>query len=318
MNIVVLDGYTLNPGDLSWDRLAALGNLQVYERSEPEEVVDRAREAEIVLTNKTVLSREVLDRLPKLRYIGVLATGYNVIDVEAAQERGIPITNTPAYSTPSVAQMVFAHLLNLTFRLADHHRAVLDGEWTASDEFSFSKYPLVELAGKTFGVVGYGLIGKNVTALTSAFAMHALISTRTPPQNVPPWAKVVELDELFRKSDVVSLHCPLTEETRHLINAERLALMKPTAFLINTGRGDLVDEAALAAALDEGRIAGAGVDVLSSEPNAPDNPLVGARNCFITPHIAWATKESRERLMELCVANVVSFLNGEPQNVVNL
>ena len=318
MNIVVLDGYTLNPGDLSWDSLAALGDLQVYERSEPGEVVDRAKEAEVILTNKTVLSREVLDRLPKLRYIGVLATGYNVVDVEATKERGIPITNIPAYSTPSVAQMVFAHLLNLTFRLADHHQAVLDGEWTASDEFSFSKYPLVELAGKTLGIIGYGLIGKNVTALASAFAMHALISTRTPPQNVPPWARVVELDELFRRSDVVSLHCPLTEETRHLVNAERLALMRPTAFLINTGRGDLVDEAALAAALNEGRIAGAGVDVLSSEPNDPDNPLVGARNCFVTPHIAWATKESRERLMELCVSNVTAFLDGEPQNVVNL
>jgi glycerate dehydrogenase len=317
MNIVVLDGYTLNPGDLSWEGLAALGDLQVHATSEPEEVVGRAAEAEIVLTNKTVLSRDVLDRLPKLRYIGVLATGYNVVDVDAAKERGIPVTNIPAYSTPSVAQMVFAHLLNLTFGLADHHRAVLDGEWIASGEFSFSKHPLVELAGKTLGVVGYGLIGKNVVALAAAFSMDVLIATRTPPTNLPPWSKVVDLDELFRASDVVSLHCPLTEETRHLVNAERLTLMKPTAYLINTGRGDLVDETALAAALNSGRIAGAGVDVLSAEPNDSGNPLVGARNCYITPHIAWATRESRERLMQLCVANVVSFLDGEPQNVVN-
>ena len=317
MNIVVLDGYTLNPGDLSWEALAATGSLQVYERSEPEEVVDRAKEADVVLTNKTELPAELLKQLPKLRFIVVMATGYNVVDVEAAKKQGIAVSNIPAYSTPSVAQMVFTHLLNLTFHLADHHRAVLDGEWIASGEFCFWNHPLVELAGKTIGIVGYGLIGKNVAAIASAFAMRVLVATRTPPKDLPPWAKSVELDTLFRQSDVVSLHCPLTNQTRHMVNAERLTLMKPTAFLINTGRGDLVDESALAAALNEGRLAGAGVDVLSTEPNASGNPLVGARNCFITPHIAWATRESRRRLMDTCVKNVQSFLEGEPRNVVN-
>lgn len=317
MNIVVLDGYTLNPGDLSWDALARLGELQVYERSTPEEIIDRAKDAEVVLTNKTVLGARVLDRLPKLRYIGVLATGYNVVDVEAARSQGILVTNIPAYSTPSVAQMVFAHLLNLSFHLAEHHRAVLDGEWIASGEFCFWRRPLVELAGKTFGIVGFGKIGRSVAKIAAAMEMKVLVVTRTPPEALSPDVRLADLDTVFRESDVVSLHCPLTDETRHLVNAGRLAIMKPGAFLINTGRGDLVDEAALAAALNEGRLAGAGADVLSSEPNESANPLVGARNCFITPHIAWATFESRRRLMDICASNVAAFIEGKPTNVVN-
>lgn len=317
MNIVVLDGYTLNPGDLSWESLARLGELQVYERSTPEEIIDRAKDAEVVLTNKTVLGARVLDRLPKLRYIGVLATGYNVVDVEAARSQGILVTNIPAYSTPSVAQMVFAHLLNLSFHLVEHHRAVLDGEWIASGEFCFWRRPLVELAGKTFGIVGFGKIGRSVAKIAAAMEMKVLVVTRTPPEALSPDVRLADLDMVFRESDVVSLHCPLTDETRHLVNAGRLAMMKPGAFLINTGRGDLVDEAALAAALNEGRLAGAGVDVLSSEPNESANPLVGARNCFITPHIAWATFESRRRLMDICASNVAAFIEGKPTNVVN-
>ncbi len=317
MNIVVLDGYTLNPGDLSWDALARLGELRVYERSTPEEVIDRAKDAEAILTNKTPLRARILDRLPKLRYIGVLATGYNVVDVEAARSQGVLVTNIPAYSTPSVAQMVFAHLLNLSFHLAEHHRAVLDGEWIASGEFCFWKHPLIELAGKTFGIVGFGRIGQSVAKIAAAMEMKTLVVTRPPPEALPPDVRLADLDTVFRESDVVSLHCPLTDETRHLVNAGRLAMMKPGAFLINTGRGDLVDEAALAAALNEGRLAGAGVDVLSSEPIEPTNPLAGARNCFITPHIAWATFESRRRLMDICVSNVAAFIHGKPKNVVN-
>jgi glycerate dehydrogenase len=317
MHIVVLDGYTLNPGDLSWQSLEALGTCAIYDRTPPDQVGWRAADADIVLVNKVVLSRQVIGQLPRLKYIGVLATGYNIVDVQAARERNIPVTNVPTYSTLSVAQMVLAHLLNLTLHVGHHARTVAEGRWSASSDFCYWDYPLVELAGLTMGIVGLGRIGRATSALARAFGMRVLAYDVVAPAAVVEGVEFVDLDGLFRASDVVSLHCPLTGETRHLVNAERLALMKPSAVLINTSRGPLVDEPALAAALGAGRIAGAGLDVLSSEPPEPDNPLLRARNCYITPHIAWATKAARERLLAAVVENVAAFLAGRPQNVVN-
>lgn len=320
MKIVVLDGYTLNPGDLDWSPLAALGDLAVHDRTPLEQVVERAADAEIVLTNKVVLGRELLGRLPRLRYIGVLATGYNVVDLEAARERGIPVTNVPAYSTPAVAEMVFALLFELTRQVGHHAALVREGRWSASPDFCFQDRPQVELAGKTFGVVGFGAIGRRVARIGEAFGLRMLAHTRHPERyrECPEGAQVefVDLDALFERSDIVSLHCPLTQETERLVNARRLERMKPTACLLNTGRGLLVDEAALADALNAGRIAGAGLDVLSLEPPPADNPLLTARNCIITPHIAWATRDSRERLLNTAAANIRAFLEGRPQNVV--
>lgn len=317
MQIVVLDGYTLNPGDLVWDDLNALGVCEVYDRTEPEDVVARAADAEIVLTNKTVLDRAVIEQLPKLRYIGVLATGYNVVDPAAARERRIPVTNVPTYGTRSVAQMVFAHLLQLADRVGHHAEAVRRGRWTASVDFCFWDYPLVELHGLTMGIVGFGRTGRATAKIAHAFGMKLLVHDTVVPSDLPNSSRAVELRELFRTSDVVSLHCPWTPETEGLVNAERLALMKPTAFLINTSRGPVVDEQALADALNTGRIAGAGLDVLRDEPPAADNPLLTAKNCFITPHIAWATKAARARLLDAAVENVKAFLEGKPRNVVN-
>jgi glycerate dehydrogenase len=307
-NIVVLDGHTGNPGDLSWEELAALGQLTVHRRTPANETVARARDAEIVLTNKVVLDRAVLAQLPTLRYVGVMATGYNVVDCAAAKERGIAVTNVPAYSTQSVAQLTFALLLELTHHVGDHARGVREGKWSRSPDFAYWDTPLVELDGLTLGVIGHGNIGQTVAGIARAFGMKVLVHSRSGG---------VDLATLFRESDVVSLHCPLTEQTRHLVNAERLALMKPTAFLINTGRGPLVNEADLAAVLNAGQIAGAAVDVLSSEPPSPDNPLLTAKNCLITPHFGWATKAARQRLMQVVTANVRAFLAGHPQNVVN-
>jgi glycerate dehydrogenase len=318
MRIVVLDGYTLNPGDLHWSGLQALGPCAVYDRTPAEETVARAADAEILLTNKTVLSAEVIRQLPRLRYIGVLATGYNVVDVDAARARNVPVSNVPEYGTSSVAQMVFAHLLNLTQRAADHGRSVAAGRWSRSDDWCFWEHPLIELAGLTFGIVGFGRIGQATAAIARAMGMRVLAFDVAPPAETPAkGACFVELDELFRQSDVISLHCPLTPQTHKLVNAERLALMKPSAYLINTSRGPLVDEQALAAALNAGQIAGAGLDVLATEPPAADHPLVGAKNCCITPHIAWATRAARQRLLDTTVANVRAFLDGKPRNVVN-
>ena len=317
MHVVVLDGYTLNPGDLSWDELERLGTCEVFDRSQPEEVVRRASEAQIVLTNKVVLSRELIGQLPRLSYVGVLATGYNIVDVDAARERGIPVTNVPTYGTQSVAQMVLAHLLNLTQHVGHHADTVADGRWTTCPDFCYWDYPLVELAGLTMGVVGLGRIGRATARLAVAFGMKVLACDPVPPPDVPAAVELVELDAIFRLSDVLSLHCPLTPETQQLVDRRRLALMKPSAFLINTSRGPLVDDQALAEALNSGRIAGAGLDVLSTEPPPPDNPLLHAKNCFITPHIAWATKAARERLLRTVVDNVQAFLDGRPQNVVN-
>lgn len=317
MKIVILDGHTLNPGDLSWDGLKALGECAIYDRSAPAEVLPRAQDAEIVLTNKTVLKREHILALPKLRYLGVLATGFNVVDGVAAREHGIPVCNVPTYGTRSVAQHAFALLLELTQHTGHHAHTVRDGRWAQSPDFCYWDHPLIELEGLTMGVVGLGRIGQAVAALAAAFGMKVLGSDISRGSGTPPFVQFVELERLFAESDVISLHCPLTPETQHLVNRERLARMKPGAFLLNTSRGPLIDEAALAAALNEGRLAGAGLDVLAVEPPRADHPLYTARNCFITPHIAWATRSARARLMETAVANVRVFLAGKPQNVVN-
>jgi glycerate dehydrogenase len=315
MQIVVLDGYALNPGDMSWTNLEALGPCRVYDRTLPAETVARAAPAEIVLVNKVKISREIIAQSPRLRYIGVLATGYDIVDVAAARERGIPVCNVPDYATQSVVQMVFAHLLNLTLHVADHARGVAAGRWSRSPDFCYWDFPLVELAGLTMGVVGFGRIGRATAQVALAMGMNVLPCDKTAAAS--PGVRFVELDELFRRSDVVSLHCPLTPETHHLVNAGRLAMMKQSAYLINTGRGPLVDEPALAAALRAGQIAGAGIDVLSIEPPPADHPLLTAPNCYITPHIAWATRAARVRLLDVAVANVRAFLAGTPQNVVN-
>jgi glycerate dehydrogenase len=314
--IVVLDGHPMNPGDLSWAPLEALGEVTVHPRTAPEETVARLADAELALTNKVVLDRAVLAQLPRLRYIGVTATGVNVVDLAAARERGLVVTNVPAYSTASVAQLTFALLLELTHGVAAHSRAVHAGRWSAGPDFSFTEFPLRELAGQTFGLVGFGHIGRAVARLAAAFGMRVLVHTRTVPDDSPPGVRFVTLETLFRESDVLSLHCPLTEETRHLLNRERLALMKPDALLLNTGRGPLLDEAAVAEALNAGRLGGAGLDVLSAEPPPPDHPLLGARHCWITPHIGWATTAARQRLMDAVVDNVRAFLAGRPKNIV--
>lgn len=317
MLIVVLDGYTLNPGDLSWDGLSALGDCVVHERTAPADVVARAQDAQVVFTNKTVLDGDALRSLPKLRYIGVLATGYNVVDVRAARERNIIVTNVPAYGTHSVAQHVFALLLELTQHVGHHAGTIREGRWSSSPDFCYWDYPLVELEGLTMGIIGLGRIGRAVAGLADAFRMKVLAYDVHPPVVPPPGVRLVDLDTISAESDVISLHCPLTDENRGFVDARRLATMKPSAFLINTSRGLLVNEGDLAAALNAGRIAGAGLDVLAVEPPPADNPLLTARNCCITPHIAWATRAARERLMHIAVENLRVFLGGHPVNVVN-
>ncbi|MDM8256660.1 D-2-hydroxyacid dehydrogenase [Phocaeicola barnesiae] len=317
MKIVVLDGYTLNPGDLSWKDLEALGTVKIYDRTHPGEVVERATGAQIVLTNKTVLDGEALSQLPDLKYIGVLATGYNVVNLEAARRQGITVTNIPEYSTDSVAQMVFAHLLNITQRVGHYAEEVASGHWTKQADFSYWNTPLVELAGKTLGVIGLGHTGMATARIALAFGMQVLAYTSKSAAELPAGIRKADsLEQVFSDSNVVSLHCPLTETTKNLVNMERLKLMKREAVLINTGRGGLVNETDLAEALEKGLLAAAGVDVLSSEPPVPGHPLVGVKNCFITPHIAWATLEARQRLMGQAVRNIEAFLSGQPINTV--
>jgi len=316
MNIVVLDGFTLNPGDLEWGELQSLGPCSIYDRTRPNQILTRAEFAEILLTNKTVISCDHLKCLPGLRYLGVLATGTNVVDLKAARARNISVTNVPAYGTKSVAQATIALLLELTHHVGHHARTVREGKWTSSPDWCYWDVPLVELDGLVLGVIGLGRIGRAVAELANAFGMKVIAHTPSP-QLAPAFAEFVDCETLFRQSDVVSLHCPLTPGTRTLVNAERLAWMKPTAFLLNTSRGLLIDERAVAAALDGGKIAGAGLDVLSAEPPSSDNPLLNARNCIITPHFAWGTKAARTRLMRIAVENVRAFLAGRPQNVVN-
>jgi glycerate dehydrogenase len=302
---------------LSWQGLESLGPCRVFERTPAELVIQRAAHAEIVLTNKTVLDARTIAALPRLRYVGVLATGYNVVDLTAARSRAIPVTNVPAYSTPSVAQLTFALLLELTHQVGMHSAGVRAGRWSRSPDFCYWETPLIELSGLTLGLVGFGHVGRAVARIARGFEMRLLVHTRTRPEMAPDGLEFASLNRLLCESDVVSLHCPLTDATRHLINAAALSRMRPSAFLINTGRGPLLDEVALAAALNSGRLAGAAVDVLSTEPPAADNPLLTARNCIITPHLGWATRAARQRLLNSAVANVRAFLEGRPVNVVN-
>ncbi|MDR0895292.1 MAG: D-2-hydroxyacid dehydrogenase [Prevotellaceae bacterium] len=316
MKIVVLDGYTANPGDLSWNKLRELGDCTIYDRTAPHEVATRAAGAEAILTNKVVITRELIEALPELKYIGVMATGYNVIDIAAARERGLVVTNIPAYSTPSVGQMVFAHILNITQRVQYYTEQVRDGRWTNSPDFTFRDTPLIELLGKKIGIVGLGQIGFNVARAALGFGMKVWAYTSKSRLQLPPEIKKMELDQLFRECDIITLHCPLTESTREMVNATRLAQMKRTAILINTGRGGLINEQDLADALNEGRIYAAGLDVLNEEPPRNGSPLTGARNCFITPHIAWATGEARQRLMQIIVDNLKGYAAHQVVNNV--
>lgn len=318
MKIVVLDGYGLNPGDLSWEGMQALGELTVYDRTTPAELLERSAGAEVLVTNKTVITAEDMAALPDLKYIGVLATGYNIIDVKAAKERGVVVTNIPAYSTDSVAQMVFAQILNITQRVGHYAYANRHGRWANNPDFCYWDTNLTELHGKKMGIIGLGNTGKATARIAVAFGMQVCAYTSKPQPELPEGIRKMELDEIFRECDIVSLHCPLTPDTKELVNAKRLAAMKPTAILINTGRGPLVNEQELADALNRGVIAAAGLDVLSSEPPLYTNPLLTAKNCFITPHIAWATKEARVRLMDIAVENLKGYLKGEIVNNVAL
>lgn len=316
MKIVILDGYTLNPGDLDWAPLKELGSCIIHPRTDVEQIVDRAHDAEIILTNKTVLSADTLALLPTVKYIGVLATGVNIVDLEAAKKHDIIVTNVPGYSTQSVAQMVFALLLEMTLHVGHHAGMVKQGDWVSCADFSFRDRPLIELAGKTLGVVGYGQIGQQVAQIASAFGMQVLVQTAHPEKYQETEFEFVDIDKLFSDSDIISLNCPLTEETRTLVDTAHLARVKQGALLINTGRGQLINEEAVAEALEEGYLGGYATDVLSLEPPAEGNPLFSAPNCLITPHIAWATAEARQRLLDIVVANIVAFQNGDPQNRV--
>ena len=316
MKIVILDGFTANPGDLSWKGLEELGMLTVYDRTRPEETVARAAEADIVLTNKVIINREMMAQLPQLKYIGVLATGYNVVDIEAAHERGIIVTNVPAYSTESVAQMVFAHLLTVTNRTEHYAIQNRQGRWSKNPDFCYWDFPHLELAGKTFGIVGLGNIGRRVAEIALAFGMQVKALTSKSADTLPAGIEKADLEVLLATSDVISLHCPLTDTTRHLINRDTLSKMRPSAILINTGRGPLVDDQAVASALAKGQLAAFCADVLTEEPPKANNPLLNQPNAFITPHIAWATEEARSRLLQVAISNVQAFLNAKPQNVV--
>lgn len=318
MKIVVLDGFTLNPGDLSWDALNRLGEVTVHERTPHAEIANRCKGADIVLTNKTPMDEATLNQLPDLKYIGVLATGFNIINTEVCRNRGIVVANVPGYSTPSVVQLTFALLLELTLHVQKHSDAVMGGKWSRSADFCFWDYPLIELEGKTLGIIGFGNIGQKVGDVAAAFGMNIIATGRRhTDQSHRKNFKWVELPELLEQSDVISIHCPLTPETQGLINKDNLAKMKSTAFILNTSRGPVIKDTDLADALNNNVIAGAGIDVLSVEPPPADNPLFNAKNCLITPHIAWATKESRIRLMDVVVSNVSAFMNGSPVNVVN-
>lgn len=318
MKIVVLDGYGLNPGDLSWKELEALGETIIYDRTYPDDLMARAHGADALITNKTELTAEHISQLPDLKYIGVLATGYNVVDINAAKKRGVVVTNIPAYSTRSVAQMVFAHLLNITQRIGYYACENRNGRWTNKPDFCYWDTPLIELDGKKMGIVGFGNIGQATASIAMALGMNVSVYTSKPQFVLPQGIRKMGLDELFSESDVVSLHCPLTLETENMVNASRLKTMKPTAILINTGRGPLVNEQDLANALNNDVIAAAGLDVLSTEPPSKNNPLLSAKNCFITPHIAWATYEARVRLMNMAVNNLKNFIEGKPINNVAL
>ncbi len=308
MRIVILDGYTLSQGRPVWDAIASQGDLTVHDRTSREQLLDRAKGAEVLLTNKTPLRQDALDQLPALKYIAVMATGYNVVDVDAARRRGIPVSNVPEYGTDSVAQLTIALLLELCHHVGAHDRAVKDGEWTKAPDWCFWKHPLVELSGRKLGLIGFGRIGRKVGEIGRALGMDVLAASRSQKDSIP---------KIFEEADVVSLHCPETPETRGFVTADLLRRMKKSAFLLNTSRGSLIDEKALAAALNEGVLAGAALDVVSQEPIRPDNPLLGAKNCILTPHLAWATEAARGRLIAETAGNLAAFLKGKPRNVVN-
>jgi glycerate dehydrogenase len=317
MNLVYADAYTLNPGDLDWTPLTSLGHVTLHDRTAPDQLIERLKDADMVLVNKVKMNRQTLEQLPKLRYIGVTATGYDIIDVKAARERNITVTNVKGYGSASVAQLTIALLLELTNHVGLHTDSVRAGGWAQNPDFCYWKTPLVELAGKTLGVVGYGDIGKSVASIGLALGMNILVNRRHTDEQPPAGIRYVDQATLFAESDVVSLHCPVTDENRAFVNRDLLSQMKPTAFLINTSRGALINEADLAEALNQDRLAGAGLDVLTVEPPSMDNPLFSARNCLITPHLAWATQESRQRLLDETVENIRAFFAGKSRNVVN-
>lgn len=316
MKIVVLDGHSANPGDLSWDALKELGDLTVYPRTSADRIVECSKEADIILLNKVMMTKEVMDKLPKLKYIGVLATGYNIVDTDYAHERGIVVSNIPAYSTDSVVQMTFAHILNITNQVGHYAAQVRNNRWSNNEDFCYWDAPLMELSGKTIGIVGLGNIGMRVATIARHFGMDVFALTSKESANLPSGIQKTTLNGLLSISDVLSLHCPLTQDTNQMINAERLALMKPGSILINTGRGQLVDETAVAHALSTGHLAGYGADVMAMEPPSKDNPLLKQPHAYFTPHIAWASKEARTRLINVAVENVKAFVEGHPQNIV--
>lgn len=319
MKIVVLDGYALNPGDLSWAAFESLGDITVYARTsvtDQQEIVQRIGDAEVVLTNKTPIDESILAQVPQLKYIGVIATGYNVVDIEAAKKRGILVTNIPAYGTEAVAQFTFALLLEIVNQVGLHNESVHQGDWQKSVDFTYQKAPLIELKAKTIGLIGYGAIAQTVAKIAHAFEMQIIFWNHRPKES-PDWAEQVSLDELYQQADIISLHVPQTNETQHMIDQSAITKMKDGVILINTARGGLLEESAVAAALNTGKIYAAGVDVVAEEPMNSENPLLTAKNCFITPHIAWGAKETRARLMAIAADNLVQFLNGKPKNVVN-
>lgn len=317
MKIVILDAYVTNPGDLEWGNLDELGQCVMYDRTSRDQILERCKDADVVLTNKVPFKRETLEALPNLKYIGVMATGYNIIDTVAAKETGVVVTNIPAYSTNSVAQMVFAHILNITLHVQKHSDEVHSGKWSRNSDFCFWSTPLIELHGQTIGIIGLGSIGMAVARIALGFGMKVIAYTSKAQMQLPKEIKKVELNELFEQSDILSLHAPLTDDTRNIVNAKTLALMKPTGIIINTSRGPLINEDDLAEALKNKTIYAAGIDVMSQEPPKADNPLLGVENCFITPHIAWASLAARKRLMEILIDNLKAFIDGKPINRVN-
>ncbi|BAP63030.1 D-2-hydroxyacid dehydrogenase [Methanococcus maripaludis] len=317
MKIVVLDGYAMNSGDLSWENLKKLGELSIYDRTLESEVVERISDSEIVITNKVIIGKEVFEKCKNIKYVGVTATGYNVVDTNLAKELGVTVTNVPAYSTDSVAQLVFSFILEHCQNVSKYTESVKSGDWVNSKDFSYQKFPIIELAGKSLGIIGFGAIGKKVAEIGNAFGMNVLVNTRSPSKTDEINVNFVSKEEIFKNSDFLTLHCPLNEETDKIVNEKTLNLMKKSAILINTGRGGLVNEKDLANALNLEKIAGAGLDVLSTEPPKEDNPLLNAKNTYITPHVAWASYEARKRLMDVTINNVKSFIDGNPINVVN-
>ncbi|AEK19880.1 glycerate dehydrogenase [Methanococcus maripaludis X1] len=317
MKIVVLDGYAMNSGDLSWENLKKLGEVSIYDRTLESEVVERISDSEIVITNKVIIGKEVFEKCKNIKYVGVTATGYNVVDTNLAKELGVIVTNVPAYSTDSVAQLVFSFILEHCQNVFKYTESVKSGDWVNSKDFSYQKFPIIELAGKSLGIIGFGAIGKKVAEIGNAFGMNVLVNTRSPSKTDEINVNFVSKEEIFKNSDFLTLHCPLNEETDKIVNEKTLNLMKKSAILINTGRGGLVNEKDLANALNLEKIAGAGLDVLSTEPPKEDNPLLNAKNTYITPHVAWASYEARKRLMDVTINNVKSFIDGNPINVVN-